>query len=264
METNIGIQNEENFVKCIDNKTYDELNKHLQYFLHFLFPVIDTSKKFHCCLTTNYIKPDICISLESEMRYVSLKYGQSDVFHNENIKSFVQFLRDNGISEEAIKTYLLYHYGDGTTNGTGKHRMNAVELRFHYKKELDELNEEFNKNKEFVKKFVDRAIFQGVNHLAYRADYLYHGDTDYGVFLSRYQLLQRVEQKNYGFMTECVHIGPLVIRPHARYSNKAIRNDESRQMVEASYPKIVQNIMFIFPKYAFSENVDWNVTRFGK
>ena len=73
MDTNIGIQNEENFVKAIDNKTYNELNKHLQYFLHFLFPVIDTSKKFHCSMTTNYIKPDICISLESEMQYVSLK-----------------------------------------------------------------------------------------------------------------------------------------------------------------------------------------------
>lgn len=262
MSTNIGIQNEENFVKAIDNKTYDELNKHLQYFLHFLFPVIDTNKKFHCCMTQNYIKPDICISLESEMRYISLKYGQSDVFHNENILTFVQFLRDNGISEESINTYLLYHYGDGTTNGTGKHRLTSVELRFYYKEQLKKLNEEFNKNKDFVKKFIDRAIFQGVNHLANRADYVYHGDTEYGVFISRYQLMQRVEVKNYDFMTGCVHIGPLVIRPHARYSNKPIQNSDSRKMVEASYPKIVQNIMFIFPKYPFSEDVNWNMSRY--
>ena len=261
MDTNIGIQNEENFVRCINNKSYDELNKHLQFFLQFLFPVIDTSKKFHCELTHNYIKPDICISLDSEMRYVSLKYGQSDVFHNENILTFVEFLRKNGISEQSINTYLLYHYGDGTTNGTGKHRLSSVELRFHYKEELDKLNQELNKDKEFVKKFIDRAMFQGVNDLANRADYLYHGDTDYGVFLSRYQLMQRVETKNYSFMTECIHIGPLVIRPHARYSNKPIQNNRSRELVEASYPKIVQSIMFIFPKFPFSENITWNVSR---
>lgn len=260
METNIGIQNEENFVKCIDGKTYDELSKHLQYFLHFLFPVIDTSKKFHCFLTTNYIKPDICITLEDQMRYVSLKYGQSDIFHNENIMSFIEFLRNNSISEESIKTYLLYHYGDGTTDGTGKYRLTSVELRFHYKEELSKLNEELNKDKEFVKKFVDRAMFQGINHLANRADYIYHGDPEYGAFISRYQLMQRIEKKNYGFMTECVHIGPLVIRPHARYSNKAVRNDENRQRVEVGYPKIVQEIMFVFPKIPFDKNIDWNVT----
>ena len=261
MDTNIGIQNEENFVKAINNKTYDELSKHLQYFLHFLFPVIDTSKKFHCSMTTNYIKPDICISLESEMQYVSLKYGQSDVFHNENILTFIEFLRKNDISEESIKTYLLFHYGDGTTDGTGKNRYTAVELRFHYREELQKLNEELNKNKEFVKKFVDRAMFQGVNSLANRADYIYHGDPDYGIFLSRYQLLNRIETKNFSFMTECVHIGPLVLRPHARYSNKTVRNDQSRHIVEASYPKIVQAIMYIFPRYPFDENIDWNVSR---
>jgi len=261
MKTNIGIQNEENFVKCIDNKTYDELNKHLQYFLHYLFPKIDKTKKFHCFLTTNYIKPDICISLESEMRYVSLKYGQSDIFHNENILTFIDFLRVNGISEESIKTYLLFHYGDGTIDGTGKNRFTSVELRFHYRDELRKMNEEFNKNKEFVKKFVDRAVFQGVNSLANCAEYLYHGDPEYGVFLSRFQLMRRVETKNYGFMTECVHIGPLVLRPHARYSNKPIRNDESRHIVEVSYPKIVQEIMFVFSKFPFDENIDWNVGR---
>ena len=37
MNTIIGIQNEENFVRLIDNQTYEQLSKHLQYFLHFQF-----------------------------------------------------------------------------------------------------------------------------------------------------------------------------------------------------------------------------------
>lgn len=259
MNPNIGVQNEEKFVNAINNKTYDELPKHLQYFLHYLFPEINKKKKFRCEMTTNFAKPDICISQESEMRFVSLKYGQSETVHNESILTFVQFLRNNGISEDTIKMYLLYHYGDGTTDGTGKHRLSSVEVRFHYKNEFEKLNEELNKDKEFVKKFADRVMFQGVNKLANRADYIYHGDTEYGVFMSRSQLMERIDHKSYGFMTECVHIGPFVVRPHARYSNKPIRSIEHRQTVAVNYPRIVQDIMYIFPKYPFSEDIDENV-----
>ena len=89
MNTIIGIENEENFVKNLDNKKYDELTKHLQYFLHYLFPFIDANVKFHCFQTRNFCKPDICISHESEMRYVSLKYGECETVHNENIITFM-------------------------------------------------------------------------------------------------------------------------------------------------------------------------------
>ena len=259
MNTIIGIENEENFVRCIDNKKYDELNKHLQYFLHYLFPVINAETKFHCFQTRNFAKPDICISLESEMRFVSLKYGECETVHNENIITFKQFLKDNGISDEAIEAYLLYHYGDGTTDGTGTRRMGSVEARFHYQDKIKKLNEEFNKSKDFVKKFAERVMFQGVNPQANGADYIYHGDTDYGVFMSKYQLMKQLDKKNYDYMTSCVHIGPFVVRPHARYSNKEIRNVEHRHTVVINYPKIIQDIMYIFPRYPFDEEHNYNV-----
>ena len=259
MNTIVGIENEENFVRCIDNKKYFDLSKHLQYFLRYLFPFVDASEKFHCFQTRNFMKPDICISLQSEMRYVSLKYGEADTVHNENILTFKKFLEENGISQEAINTYLLYHYGDGTTDGSGKRRLGSVEVRFHYEEEIKKLNEEFNQSKEFIKKFADRVMFQGVNPQANCADFIYHGDVDYGVFMSRYQLMQHIDKKNWDFMTGCVHIGPFVVRPHARYSNKEIRNEEHRHTVVVNYPKIIQDIMYIFPRYAFDENHDYNV-----
>ena len=259
MNTVIGIQNEENFVRLIDNQSYEQLSKHLQYFLHYLFPVIILDAKLHCFQTRNFCKPDICISQQSEMRYVSLKYGESDTVHNENIITFKQFLKENGISDEAIETYLLYHYGDGTTDGTGKRRMGSVEVRFHYDERIKKLNEELNKSKDFVKKFADRVMFQGVNPDANRADFIYHGDHEYGVFMSRFQLMQHIDKRNWDYMTTCVHVGPFVIRPHARYSNKPILNEEHRHTVVVNYPKIIQDIMYIFPRYPFDEDHDYNV-----
>jgi len=251
MNTSIGIINEENFVKSINGNMFNDLNKNLQYFLYYLFPKLDKNKKFTCYRTEYLIKPDIIISQDSIMRFISLKYGQSETLHNEHILTFIQFLKDCGISDETIHTYLLYHYGDGTTNGTGKKRMNSVEVRFTYDEQIKKMNEEFNSSKEFIKKFLDRVMFQGVNPSASMAEYIYHGDVDYGVFCSRNQFRRHIDRKNWDYMQTCVHVGPFVIRPHARYVNKEIRNEESRNTVEVNYPRLVQDIAYIARNYMY-------------
>lgn len=252
MNTMIGIQNEENFVKALDNKTYSELNKNLQLFLFYLYPNIDKTMKFHCYMTENFVKPDIVIHQNQQYRYVSLKYGQAETLHNESIRTFVEFLRDCQISEESIETYLLYHYGDGTTDGTGKRRMGSVETRFTYDDRIKKLNEELNSSKSLIKEFADRVMFQGVNLQANRADYIYHGDPDSGVFISREQFMRHVDRKNWSFMVRCVHIGPFVIRPHARYADREILNEAHRHTVTVNYPGIVNDLLYIQNRYNFS------------
>ena len=254
MNTTIGIQNEEKFCEQINNKTFDELNTNLQYFMYYLFHQLDKKKKFNCFQTENFIKPDICISQENELRFVSLKYGQSETLHNESIKTFVNFLKDNGISDETVETYLLYHYGDGTIDGTGQHRLSSVEVRFKYDDRIKKMNEEFNNSKEFIKKFAERVMFQGVNPDANKAGFIYHGDPDYGVFVSRYQFMRHIERKNWNYMETCVHIGPFVIRPHSRYANKEIRSEESRHLVVVNYPRFVQDLMYISSRYSYAFN----------
>ena len=254
MNTTIGIENEEKMVANLNGKTFDSLNNNLQFFIYYLFPKLDKNKKIACFQTENFIKPDICVSQENELRFVSLKYGQSETLHNENIKTFINFLKEHGISDYTIETYLLYHYGDGTINGTGKRRMSSVEVRFMYNDRINKMNEEFNASKQFIKDFADRVMFQGVNPEASRADYIYHGDPDYGVFISRNQFMRHIEKKNWDFMQTCVHIGPFVVRPHARYSNKEIRNEEHRHTVVVNYPRFVQDLLYISSRYSYAFN----------
>lgn len=252
MNTTIGIQNEENFVKALDQKTYAELNKNLQLLLFYLYPNLDKKEKIHCYMTDNFIKPDIVIHQNRQYRYISLKYGSAETVHNENIMTFVEFLRESNISEETIKTYLLYHYGDGTTDGSGKRRMSSVETRFTYDEQIKKMNEEFNSSKAFVKNFADRVLFQGVNSQADRADYIYHGDPEAGVFISRDQFMRHIDRKSWHYMVRCVHIGPFVIRPHARYSDKEILNEKHRNTVAVNYPGIVSDLLYIQNRYNFS------------
>ena len=258
MNTIIGIQNEEKMCENINNKTFDQLNKNLQMFMYYLFPKMDKSKMFKCFQTENFIKPDICISQDSKLKFVSLKYGQSETLHNEHISTFIKFLKDNGISDYTIESYLLYHYGDGTTDGTGQKRMSSIETRFTYDERITKMNEEFNSSKAFIKKFADRVMFQGVNPSTSMAEYIYHGDPDYGVFVSRLQYMRHIEMKNWAFMQTCVHVGPFVLRPHARYANKEILNEEHRHTVTINYPRFVQDILYISSRYAYAFNANKN------
>ena len=252
MNTTIGIQNEENFVKALDYKFYDELNKNLRLFLFYLYPNIDKTEKFHCYMTENFTKPDIVIYQGKNYRYISLKYGHAETVQNESIKTFIEFLRDCCISEETINSYLLYHYGDGTIDGTGKSRMGSVEVRFTYDEEVKKMNEEFNSSKAFIKGFADRVMFQGVNPQATRADYIYHGDPEAGIFISRDQFMKHIDRKDWSFMNRCVHIGPFVIRPHARYAGKEILNESHRHTVAVNYPGIVNDMLYIQKRYNFA------------
>ena len=254
MNTTIGILNEEKMCETINDKKFDDLNQNLQYFMYYLFPRIDKSKKIKCFQTENFTKPDICISQEKELKFVSLKYGQSETLHNENIQTFVKFLKECGISDYTIETYLLYHYGDGTTDGTGKRRLSSIQVRFMYDERIRKMNDEFNKSKDFIKKVADRVMFQGVNPDASKAEFIYHGDKDYGVFVSRNQYMRHIEKKNWDFMQTCVHIGPFVVRPHARYSNKEILNEDHRHTVVINYPRFVQDLLYISSRYSFAFN----------
>ena len=252
MNTTIGIQNEENFVKALDQKTFNEINKNLQLLLFYLYPNLDKSKKINCYMTNNFIKPDIVIHQNQQYRYISLKYGHCETLHNESIMTFVEFLKESNISEETIETYLLYHYGDGTTNGTGEKRMSSVETRFTYDDRIKKMNEELNSSKAFIKKFADRVMFQGVNSQAERADYIYHGDPEAGVFISREQFMRHIDRKSWSYMNRCVHIGPFVVRPHARYAEREILKESHRHTVTVNYPGIVSDLLYIQNRYNFS------------
>jgi len=252
MKFTTGIDNETNFVNALDGKLFKELNRNLQFFLLYLFPNMDKSMKFHCYKTENFIKPDIVIYQGQEYRYVSLKYGSADTLHNENIRTFIQFLRECGISKETLKTYLLYHYGDGTLNGTGQRRMNSVTVRYMYETQIKKMNEEFNQSKDFIKKVAERVMAQGVNLQAAEAQYIYHGDPEGGTFISIDSFMKHVDKKDWHYMEKCVHIGPFVLRPHARYAGKKIENEDRRNTVTVTYSNFVNEMIYIQSHYDFT------------
>lgn len=245
MNNTIGNMNEDYMVKNIDGKTFSELNENLQHFLCIVFPDIKDSDKLRAYKTENYIKPDMVVECNGIRKFISVKYGNSETVQTESLLTFLDFLRKNGIDEYSIESYLLFHYGDGTTDGTGRFRLSSVETRFKMHDRLKKLNEALNQDKDFVLAFVNRMMWDGVNPQADKAEFLYHGDPEYGVFMNKNQMTKHLSVKNWDFMDSCVHVGPLVIRPKYRYSNKEIANEEMRHYVTITYPRLVSDILYI-------------------
>ena len=245
---NTGLQNEDELVKSLNHKKIKDLSGNLQNLIRFIFKEKTANVRLKCKLTDNYIKPDIVITCEKEDAYVSIKNARSSQLHTENIKSFILFLRSIGISTETQKTILYYHFGDGTLDGSGKARKNYHDVFNWLKDKIALANQELNDRFEIIEKVVDRVIFQGVDLTAMAAEYIYSGDIDYGIVISKRQMMTYLKKKTWSFYDN-LHVGPILLRPHARYADRAIVSDDRRNHVCCYWPKFGEDVKYIDRHY---------------
>lgn len=241
---------EDEFAIALENKKYEELSPNLKTFIRDIFGAVNRDDFIHCQRLAMKIKPDIMVSIGETKKYVSLKSGGATILHCENIKTIVLFLRALGLSTKSQKTLLLWHYGDGTMDGSGKDedRRDYHETIEWIGREMWDLNHELIASKELVIQMIDRAIFLGVNKEAEKAEFIYHGDIENGYTVSRSQVLRYLDDKTWGYYTN-LHFGPLLIRPQAKYAHKKVKNQEERQRVMFYWPGLGDEIRHIYKRY---------------
>ncbi|MCQ3034728.1 MAG: hypothetical protein MJ248_00640 [Bacilli bacterium] len=248
MNENIGIYKEDEFINALNNKKFGELNDNLKAMLKRMFVSLQDSNIFHVERIYGFLKPDFFIECRGEVHFVSLKTGSSIGVHQERLKTFIEYLREKGISEETIKTILLYQYGDGTLDGTGERRMPIEEINYRLLEQIKAANLELNSSKDFIYEFIQRAIFVGVIEPKSPADYVYHGDIEHGVICSRKQINKHLKYRTWSYI-HGLHIGPLRFRPHARYVGVEIKNPESREKVDFEWIGLQHELSTISDKY---------------
>ena len=248
MHENNGFVNEKEFVFRLDGKRVGDLSNNLKYMIREIFGVYDDEEIVHSGLIDNYQKPDIFIEFRGLKKYISLKSGNAVNVAEEKVDLFIKYLRSKGISKESLKTILYYHFGDKTLNGTGEKRLEYHELFYLLYDRIKKLNEELNKNKQFVIDFVIRSIFKGTSEDNIEADYIYFGNVNYGVLCSKAQIIKHIQRKSWDFM-DCPHIGPLLFRPHARYVNKEIKSEKRRNTVDIYWANLFADLTYISNRY---------------
>lgn len=246
---NVGLDNEYALAFALDGKRVEELTRNLSYNIHEMFGFVNPKSTIKCKKIEDFGKPDISIEIDGVVHYVSVKSGKSKSLHQENIFQFCDYLRSLNISEETIDTILYLHFGDGTTDGTGKRRMTYSEVMYRYKDRIAKANLELNKDRDFIRKVIERCIFKGTNPDNIEADYIYNGNATFGVLVSKVQLVKYIMTKsNWNYYTN-LHIGPLFFRPHARYVDFKETHPESRFKTDGEWPNLDKDMIFINKRF---------------
>ena len=248
---NSGILREDEFVYFLNGKKGKELSSNLTSMMERLFGIIDPEKKISCQKTQDYIKPDIIIRHRRIEKAVSIKSSTSHVMHNEQIKTFILFLRSLGVTSKTQQTILLYQYGDGTMDGTGKKRHTGQEMQEIMKDRIKEANDELNASKDLIKAVIARVIFDGVVPEARKADAIYHGDVREGVVVLREQMMKHIDKKEDWYYTKVLHIGPIVLTPGGRYVANPEKDYKKRHIIECIWTKFSDDMKYISNRYTY-------------
>ena len=238
---NKGLMAELDFKASFNGKIFKNLNLFQKEFMCELFPNIKLDdfiicKKYH----KEFAKPDVVISVNDMERFISIKSGSSDGMHIEDIKTFILFLRSIGVSSKTQKILLLYHYGDGTLDGTGQKRMLHNEIAYKYKDLIEFANRELSSPKIIVE-CLNRFVFQGTNNFMKSIDFLYYGDGIYGVYCSKNDLSNFVLSRDYSHL-KTMHIGPMSIQPYLRDVDFKSKNQYKRHKVQIKWHYLLTDI----------------------
>ena len=248
---NFGTQKEDQMVLELNNKHVFELTNNLQYLVNYLYPHIDRNAFVNCQLVNDdMMKSDFIITVNNESKAISMKSGKAVVVHNEIFANFIDFLKEEGISDRTIETISLFQYGDGTTDGTGTQRLSFMEVMSKLGNRISEANDELNWSRDFIKKVVQRCVFKGARESNIEADALYFGDKDYGVVAFQSQFMRHLDKKHYGYYRN-LHIGPLLIRPSARYKDKEIVDERRRNRIILYWPYLSDDVAQISRRYNY-------------
>ena len=109
---NYGYQNEKDFVALFNNKYFYELDDTSQSFIRDLFNNdIKSGEKIIAWKNSMNQKADILIKYGKPVKRVSLKSGNSNSIHCEQIQTFKCYLEKLNIPYKIIEKYVSYHYG---------------------------------------------------------------------------------------------------------------------------------------------------------
>lgn len=245
--SNDGALKEKEMIYSLNNKKVKELSNNARELLRRLFGKLDDELMVRCYKVDEAFKTDFVISYNGQQKNVSMKSETAVVVHNEILLNFIDFLRGLGISEETLDTIKLFHYGDGTTDGTGQIRLPYDEVAQQLKDRIKKANMELNASMDVILAVMNRCVFKGSHEDNIEADCLYFGDADYGVVANKKQFIRNIQKRGFDFYSH-LHCGKIFFRPDARYLNKDINEPRKVDRIVCYWPHLKQDIEYMSKK----------------
>lgn len=227
-----GYKNETEFVTYLNQRKVRNCHLLFQELIYKLYPNVGDEMTIKCWKNPNLQKTDFYMKINNITKRISLKMGMKNSVHTEPISEFIHFLIINEVPRNCVISYLRYHYGDGTTNGTGEHRLSALEYKEQHQNEIDNLNKILNQ-KNILKKAVNRFVLQGRND-RFEIDALISGTINDFIFLLKDEIEEIViDDKEH--TSTAVHFGPLICQPLTRNLNYNPKFERKRFCVQVKW-----------------------------
>ena len=241
---NYGYQNEQDFVDLFNGKKLKELDLNSQIFLRELFGDIIDNDEFILAWKNKMVqKADMFIKYKNHIKGISLKCGNSNSIHHEQIQEFERYLGNIGIPYKLIDNYLGYHYGymhDSDGNRDYSRVLSSEEYKKIYQNEIDEFNNVINKTRIIID-MIDRFIIRGRNS-DYDIDALVCGKVDNYVWILKYDLYDLIlSKKSLNFTSP--HIACLTLGPKKRNIDGTSNNPKDRYLLCVRWNFIMESII---------------------
>lgn len=242
---NYGYQNELDFVELFNNKYLYELDVNSQKFLKELFEVdINNDEVIKSWKNKMLQKTDIFIKYGNKIKNISLKCGNSNSMHHEQIQEFERYLHKIGIPYNIINIYLGYHYGYKKSNDgiiDYSKRLSSEQYKELYQDEINTFNYAINKTKIIID-MVDRFVIRGRNS-DYDIDALICGTIDDYVWIMKYDLYDLILSKRCLNFTS-PHIACMTLGPKKRNLDGNSNNRKDRYQLCVRWNFIREDIIY--------------------
>jgi hypothetical protein len=252
-----GLQNEYDIIETINGKKLRDLPQHFKDGFIKMYKYVNENDVVHAEKISNRTcsKPDIKVELSNHDKYmnISIKSGWMPSLHQEDLWSFMDFLKSLNISSKTLNTVLFYHYADETYDGTGVNKMRFDNFREKYKKMIAEASDELSQE-HIVTAVVNRAIVVGRYENGRKINYLYHGTKDSGFFIHRNDILDHAFEVGRPKYT-ALHFGPIVYV--AKVPNKLDSTGNKHHYAQLIWPKIDEDLKKIL-NYCEPEKMDFH------
>lgn len=244
---NNGFNNEYEIVNAINGSKFIDLPIFLKYVVKYIFKNVSDKDIFYSRLCERTSKPDISIKWNDKIVYISIKSGKSDSIHFEKINDFIDYLNTRNISKETQETIKLFHYGDGTTDGSGQRRMWFDELFPLLSERIKVANDELN-SFGIREDLIDRFLFNGIEAKKISVDYILFGNSEYGLICSKENVRKFLLRKNYNHIST-LHVGPFTLQPFLRDVNRISKNIYKREYIQVKWHYMLSDLQYINKYY---------------
>lgn len=228
-----GFVNEYRIMEELNLKRVGEVKKDLQDMLYGMFSNICENDKISAIHCEKREKADICVEINNVKKYISIKFGDKNSVHTEELRNFKKMMLYNNCKWETLEQYLRYHYADGTMDGSGEKRVGAAEYKLMHSEEIEDINRAFNRKK-ILQEAYRRFLFRGIVPNGNEVDAILHCLSNKRLWAKRDEIIEYLNRKAH-IKSSGVHFSLLFVQPFARNLNYNPKYDDRRHYVQIKW-----------------------------